>query len=855
MLGRKKGASKNRPLDTNQRTLLDLFPVKRLRKSSSSQTETPASESRDSEKGGSDVEIVDSYSDIEHGAISDGIAPVDLPPSSPMVLSEASSTPNILPILVDDGELEPQPLASAISDDDEVQCLSPGGSQEDPIVIGSPTITKEPPKQLWSIFAPRIKEPEVPEPATPTKRLQSSLTPPFPDADSQHVRGAQTAFPTGLTFSGRRSRNIDTGDVQGGIHAFLRDDSCCNRRAEFKVRPCSSEDDKAAYLSAIPKEHRECHPAIDNAMTSSAPTSTSQLWTDKWRPRRAAQVLGNEQGALYLRDWLHALALDLGEGTVHEEASDSKRKGKSARSTKRRRVVRAVDKRKRRRIDSEDEEDSWIVDDDVSEEDAVSDDADELNLRQPSDNTDTPSSQTSHEHGRPVYTFEQLTNTIVLTGPPGSGKTACVYACAEELNWDVFEVYPGIGKRSGASLESMIGDVGKNHLVRTAAPNRATIPTTRSQEDNLDSRARSLTRDFGFLESTESGQSDTLTVTPRQSLVLLEEVDILFKEDTNFWPTVVNFLKDCKRPVICTCNDMSLIPSTDLPLQNVLVFQPCPSPVAVSYLQAVCCNEGWSVDPEPLTRLYETSYEDENEEHPQLSAPDLRRTLHRVQFCCTTSHDDHHSEAHELAACSPGSRLRKSDQESKANEDRESFQRALKHSEALSFLDSEMKWSQSSGEISDGDSAASVYDGRGHIILDEERPNSYADRSTVITSTATRLARGTARGERTKGDLFGSAGDLFRARVDYQSQIGKGLGKLVPWATVTLKRESIYTEYGPYVRQMIMAEDEEEKEWEAGRERGEGRRTRNSNRYRRIIGVSVSERRLLGIDAVGYVCT
>ncbi|ORY80274.1 hypothetical protein BCR35DRAFT_259765, partial [Leucosporidium creatinivorum] len=60
-----------------------------------------------------------------------------------------------------------------------------------------------------------------------------------------------------------------------------------------------------------------------------------------------------------------------------------------------------------------------------------------------------------------------LTNLILLKGPHGSGKTSTVHAVANELNWSVFEVYPGIGKRGAKDIERYVGDVGKNHMVRS----------------------------------------------------------------------------------------------------------------------------------------------------------------------------------------------------------------------------------------------------------------------------------------------------------------------------------------------------------------------------------------------------
>ena len=54
---------------------------------------------------------------------------------------------------------------------------------------------------------------------------------------------------------------------------------------------------------------------------------------------------------------------------------------------------------------------------------------------------------------------------MVLVGPTGVGKSAAVYACASELGFEVFELYPGMGRRSGKDLAGAVGQLTRNHMV------------------------------------------------------------------------------------------------------------------------------------------------------------------------------------------------------------------------------------------------------------------------------------------------------------------------------------------------------------------------------------------------------
>ena len=558
--------------------------------------------------------------------------------------------------------------------------------------------------------------------------------PPYPDQLSLHVRGPQTIVERSSCIFPLRTLGTSpplppkTLEESRG-YDFLKNCYSSNQNYGPTHPPSDSTGSKilpsdSSQPITISPDLQSAHPAIAR-LASHRPDDTPlsrRPWSEKWRPSCAAEVLGNEKSAVYLRDWLRALELQMEENVpaVEEPIEQGEKKGKgsakgkkanltvanvnvngNARGTKRQRpmVVRAVDKtrRKKSRMDS-DEEDNWIVYTDDEDEDNVPDEIDYRDLDDllmdshpnppltsspsssipelPQDITpDTDEPPESQDPYPSVYSqirpedLGQLHNTILLTGPSGSGKTASVYACAEELGWDVFEVYPGIGRRNGANVDNLVGEVGKNHLV--VQQNRDVMKSFLGRKgkgkvvvEDDDGFGSSLVSSYSPRKKAAGGQTEDAEEMPsaarkvRQSLILLEEVDILFKEDTNFWSTVTRIIKECKRPVICTCNgnsrcsliidqcadsfslDLSLVPTQDLPLQSILYFAPCPSEAASSYLQALCAAEGFAADRESLVKLYTEPLW----HAPRLSAaarwewvPDLRGTINALQVTCSST--------------------------------------------------------------------------------------------------------------------------------------------------------------------------------------------------------------------------
>lgn len=459
-------------------------------------------------------------------------------PSSPPVLDPSpGDTPYVIDLTM--GETENAPILV----------------EESPILVEKTLVLVEESPILVSPPACMAVPSHIPFRRLPLgKRKEVKTTPfpdaPFPSASMQHVRNSVLsvqAIPTGLgTGLGQRRQKTTCASPEPStprepLKLVSNTDDMVTRHVASHRRVRSSE--RQANANATLSCHGDLHPAISSIFRlaselEDAKEPSQQHWNQKWRPRRAEHILGNEQNACYLREWMHALRLHFSTTSSSHSKSfkpRAKKYRKRKRGDRRPEIVREVARKRQRAGNLE----GWLVDDEDDDDDEI---IEEYGSQESFDGWSSSPNSLDPSEPQPVSFGKKIRNTILLVGPPGCGKTAAVYACAEELGWNVFEVYPGLGKRGGTHLDELIGDVGKNH----------TLP-----QPLLFHRGRSEPPPPACKRSTnvvDTSDKALETEIHPQSVVLIEEADVVFADEAGFWPSVVAFIKECRRPVIITCN-------------------------------------------------------------------------------------------------------------------------------------------------------------------------------------------------------------------------------------------------------------------------------------------------------------
>jgi DNA polymerase III delta prime subunit len=352
-------------------------------------------------------------------------------------------------------------------------------------------------------------------------------------------------------------------------------------------------------------------------------------WAQKYAPVCAAEIIQPGQEAFYLKEWLQALvvqSVDNGTGPGGDDATckDKEKKG-SAEGPKKR-------GRKRKKLDD------FIVSSD--------EEADLMDEVSDTEHDWTPSGKfgivkktvirAGDLKAKEQKDSARLTNAVVISGPHGCGKTGAVYAVAKELGFEVFEIN-STSRRSGKDVEDKIGDMLRHHHVRgekgatNKPPAKKDDAEAQASEDEVTKDIKSgkqKTMQAFFTKKSiapttkpakahRASSNNSAPKTParkeakkdvqkgqKQSLILLDEADILYGEDKQFWAKVIELIVKSKRPFVITCNDETLVPLHNLSLHGIFRLSHPPTDLAVDRLLVVAANEGHSLQREAVEALY-----------------------------------------------------------------------------------------------------------------------------------------------------------------------------------------------------------------------------------------------------------
>ncbi|PPJ57279.1 hypothetical protein CBER1_11537 [Cercospora berteroae] len=496
---------------------------------------------------------------------------------------------------------------------------------------------------------------------------------PFPPRDQMHVRALATDHAghdsaSGSTFAQRKQKKARApitpeesifgrfgAQLKPEEERALRSDGFHEIHAKLNVpeRLMLSGQDIAYRIAtqlsvplanpdtdelALSSSQHQSHPALQRLYDRIPAVMTgfdesrgeNASWTQKYAPQACADVLQPQNEMQVLRGWLGSLAVQAIGGAA---------------PTTKPAAVPPKEKLKKKRKRKSDEMDDFLVD------------SDEEELREMNDIIDSaPASPLGFRRiQRSVVqtapTGAKLNNVVFLSGPHGCGKTAAVYGVAKELGFRVFEISSS-ERRSGKDVLDKVGNMTKNHLVKHHGTEGALSDHLGTQESKPMEEAFQKDLESGrqgkmsaffkpstknppkpkdpepkklLQEKTLKAVKEALKQPPKdqqQSLILIEEVDILFKDDKEFWTTIVELVGSSKRPFIMTCNDEDLVAWQTVPHHAFLRFRPAPIDLATDYMLLLAAAEGHLLTRSAVRTLYE--------HHDR----DLRRTITELDYWC-----------------------------------------------------------------------------------------------------------------------------------------------------------------------------------------------------------------------------
>ncbi|KAK7205616.1 hypothetical protein BZA70DRAFT_165501 [Myxozyma melibiosi] len=536
----------------------------------------------------------------------------------------------------------------------------------------TPDTSDRPRKPAYPFFNSQSKSanlgstPGSPSPAsgfasfpTAKKRIPTGQLPAWPKFDNRHVKDAEelskreyTASEVALNLTTRLpTRKGKNRQLQVPLdESILRNvDISLNLSADEALHVPTRHVVPFEDVLTLARKHVDfdSHPYLQYLYDKRLPHPTAfdraqyedQLWSSSYAPQRAEHVPVRDDSAVLLRKWLQTRIL-----TTDRSKTLTISKMKKA------------EKEKSRQNDlegficySDEEEGSFTQDlDPISSDDddysgfrnfdgnsSSIDNSSPANDKSVSDDTEEDtevtymiggyqrrkkrrSRRTARDSGRKSKRCSRLrareerpsrhSNVVILCGPPSSFKTAAVYAAAKELGIFVFEINAG-QKRNGKDILDQVGEMSQSNLVH----HKVSGDKDTRYENECAQRSTS-----------SSSESASQPVFRQQSMLLIEDVDIVFESDKSFWSTLSKFIETSKRPVVLTCTDEQYLPPDLLEANpgSLIYFDHTNSEVLTDVAWSIALSEGHLLNKLDVRKVLE---------HTNF---DFRRTLVTLQFWC-----------------------------------------------------------------------------------------------------------------------------------------------------------------------------------------------------------------------------
>ncbi|XP_002731219.1 uncharacterized protein LOC100369304 [Saccoglossus kowalevskii] len=405
-----------------------------------------------------------------------------------------------------------------------------------------------------------------------------------------------------------KSRN--TAHVEGGKGSRKKKreslGESCNKRERRSSRRLQ-EKVKESDVGEIKCESDEVqliNPEKNELVTDKC---CDRLWTDKYQPCQSSEIIGNKDNVKKIFSWL-------GEW-----------KARSDRETRKLKKQLKKEAKKKKAKTEDIKSDEWWFDDDSS--DFASDDSDYI------DEDDT------------------ICNTMLIAGPSGIGKTSAVYACAMELGFKVFEVNAS-SKRGGKHILSELKEATQSHQVSKGSGSGALSQFLSAEEKTTQQKKKKQIHSAfsSFVKKPEETNNKVANKKKRNSkinekkknrkaspkdtisdsnvakmkiastsLILIEEVDVIFDDDKGFWSAINTLIGTTKRPIIMTANDTISASQLEGEYERLVFRSPTVASIT-THLQLLCLAENFRTNHYDLEKVV------------KFHNCDIRRSILSLQF-------------------------------------------------------------------------------------------------------------------------------------------------------------------------------------------------------------------------------